>query len=65
MDIVGSLLHSKGTKYGLTIVERFTRWPEAILIANITAEVVARHLFFDWITQYHGVPNYNGPRSTV
>ena len=50
LDIVGPLPSSNGFTYLLTCVDRFTCWPEAISIADITAETVANAFVADWVT---------------
>ncbi|XP_031359085.1 uncharacterized protein LOC116182686 [Photinus pyralis] len=52
----GPLPPSDGMQYIFTAVDRFTRWPIAVPIADIRAETMARIFITSWISNF-GVPH--------
>lgn len=55
MDIVGPLPPSKGYRYVLTLVDRFSRWPEAFPMADMNTITIAGVLVSQYIARF-GVP---------
>ena len=55
VDIVGPLPISNGFKYLLTAVDRFTRWPIAIPMRDISSESVVDSFAHGWIAHF-GIP---------
>ncbi len=56
VDLVGPLPQSAGFSYLFTIVDRTTRWTEAIPLSSIAAADCAAALFSGWIQRF-GVPS--------
>ena len=57
MDIVGPLPSCSGYRYLLTIIDRFSRWPVAEPLADITADSVSRAFLLGWVAHY-GCPQH-------
>ena len=57
IDLVGPLPMSQGKTYIFTMIDRKTRWVEAIPIASISATNVAKHLISSWFSRY-GIPDH-------
>lgn len=50
IDLIGPLPLSNGKRYCLTIIDRFSRWPEAISVSDMTATTIVKCLVRDWIS---------------
>ncbi len=55
VDLVGPLPRSAGFSYLLTVLDRTTRWPEAIPLTAVTAANCAAGFFHGWV-QRSGLP---------
>ncbi|GFT77204.1 transposon Ty3-I Gag-Pol polyprotein, partial [Nephila pilipes] len=52
IDLVGPLPPSEGFRYCLTCVDRFSKWPEAFPLVEISAEAVANTFYTGWISRF-------------
>ena len=55
VNLVGPLPESKGYRYLLTVIDRFTRWPEVVPLQDIEARTVANAYVHNWVARF-GVP---------
>ena len=56
VDLVGPLPPSHGFTYLLTMVDRTTRWPEAVPLSSTTTAEVARAFIGTWVVRF-GTPS--------
>ncbi|GFR66902.1 Pol polyprotein [Elysia marginata] len=55
VDLVGFLPESHGMTYLFTIIDRYTRWPEAISLPDAHASTCVSALLHHWVARF-GVP---------
>jgi hypothetical protein len=55
VDLVGLLLYSNSFNYIFTVIDRTSKWMEAIPLSDTSAAACAKALTFPWISRF-GVP---------
>ena len=55
VDLVGPLPSSEGMTYLFTVIDRFTRWPEAIPLPDAKTATCVKALIRHWISRF-GIP---------
>jgi cleavage and polyadenylation specificity factor subunit 1 len=55
MDLVGPLQYSNSISYIFTIIDRTSKWMEAVPLSEMSAAACAKALTFPWISRF-GVP---------
>ena len=56
IDLVGPLPYSRGCTHLLTMVDRFTRWPEAVPLSDTSTPSICAALLYNWVARF-GVPS--------
>ncbi len=56
IDLTGPFPPNKNFRYLLTIIDRFTRWPEAIPLETTKTDEIINALINNWVSRF-GVPN--------
>ena len=64
VDLVGPLSPSRGYTHLLTIVDRFTRWPEAIPLTQTDTRTCAQALLSNWIARFGMSEHITSDRGT-
>ncbi|XP_039304381.1 uncharacterized protein K02A2.6-like [Solenopsis invicta] len=52
LDLIGPLPSCQDFRYCLTIIDRFSRWPEAIPLKEISADTVSTAFYTHWVARY-------------
>ena len=55
VDVVGPFPCDQGKRYVLTMMDRTTRWPEAVAIADATTDTILQAFLDAWIAKF-GIP---------
>ena len=52
VDIIGPLPVSEGFSYCLTMIDRFSRWVEAVPILETSAQTISKAFYDNWVARY-------------
>lgn len=65
LDLIGPLPLCQNYRYCLTMIDRFSRWPEAIPLMEISADTIATAFYTHWVARFgspHTITTDQGPQ---